>query len=303
MNASGWSRIGRALLAGALLLWAGLAAAKGPLYLWELRDGEGTLRAWLYGTIHVCDATCFPLPADVRAAFAGADSLALELDPEDPGLTRLLMQAARLPAGERLDDILPPALRPRVALAMDRLGLPQAVLQGMQPWMVSTLLTLKAAERAGYGAGQGIDLSLARDARARGIELWPLERVEQQVAALSAGGDKAQVAYLTEVVSLIEDDAAPEYFAAMLHAWRTGDVAEIDRILREESGGPDAAPLLEALLDARNVEMAEAIERGLKPGRRPFIAVGAGHIGGKGGLLEILAARGYALRQVHDAND
>ena len=106
-----------------------------------------------------------------------------------------------------------------------------------------------------------------------------------------------------EVVSLIEDAAAPEYFAAMLHAWRTGDVAEIDRILREESGGPDAAPLLEALLDARNVEMAEAIERGLKPGRRPFIAVGAGHIGGKGGLLEILAARGYALRQVHDAND
>ena len=36
---------------------------------------------------------------------------------------------------------------------------------------------------------------------------------------------------------------------------------------------------------------------------RSFIAVGAGHIGGKGGLLEILAARGYALRQVHDAND
>ena len=223
MNASGWSRIGRALLAGVALLWAGLAAAKGPLYLWELRDGDGTLRAWLYGTIHVCDAACFPLPADVRAAFAGADSLALELDPEDPGLTRLLMQAARLPAGERLDDILPPALRPRVALAMDRLGLPRAVLQGMQPWMVSTLLTLKAAERAGYGAGQGIDLSLARDARARGIELWPLERVEQQVAALSAGGDKAQVAYLTEVVSLIEDDAAPEYFASMLRAWRTGD--------------------------------------------------------------------------------
>ncbi len=303
MKGAGLSRIGRALVAGGLFVWAGLAAAKGPLYLWEMRDGDGELRAWLYGTIHVCDAACFPLPQDVRAAFAGADSLALELDPQDPGLTRLLLQAARLPAGERLDDILPPALRPRVAGAIDRLGLPQAVLQGMQPWMVSTLLTIKAAEHAGYGASQGVDLALARDARARGIELWALEQVEQQLAALSAGGDKAQVAYLAEIVALIEDDAAPDYFAAMLRAWRTGDVAEIDRILREESGGPDAAPLLEALLDARNVEMAEAIERGLKPGRRPFIAVGAGHIGDKGGLLEILAARGYALRQVHDAND
>lgn len=303
MNASGWSRIGRALLAGALLLWAGLAAAKGPLYLWELRDGDGALRAWLYGTIHVCDAACFPLPPDVRAAFDGADSLALELDPEDPALTRVLMAAARLPAGERLDDRLPPALRPRLARVADRLGLPSAALQGLQPWMVSTLLTLRAAELAGYGASQGIDLSLARDARARGVALWALERPERQVAALSAGGDKAQAAFLAEVVALVEEDAAPAYFGAMLRAWRRGDVAEIDRLLSETSGGEEAAPLLEALLDERNREMADAIVGGLQPGRRPFIAVGAGHFGGKGGLLERLAARGFALRQVQDGAD
>ena len=41
-----------ALVASVLALWAGLAAAAGPLFLWELKDAGGALRGWLYGTIH-----------------------------------------------------------------------------------------------------------------------------------------------------------------------------------------------------------------------------------------------------------
>ena len=73
MSASIWTTARRLLALAALLLWAGVAAAKGPLYLWELRDGEGALRAWLFGTIHDCDAACFPLPPDVRAALAAGE--------------------------------------------------------------------------------------------------------------------------------------------------------------------------------------------------------------------------------------
>lgn len=54
---------------------AGLAAA-GPLFLWELKDAGGALRGWLYGTIHVCDASCFPLLVLVREALAMPDGLA-----------------------------------------------------------------------------------------------------------------------------------------------------------------------------------------------------------------------------------
>ena len=95
----GGKRVWRGLVMAAVLLWAGAAAAKGPLYLWELSDARGELQAWLYGTIHVCDAACFPLPANVQKALAAADSLALELDPSDPLLARRLGEAALLPAG------------------------------------------------------------------------------------------------------------------------------------------------------------------------------------------------------------
>lgn len=287
------------LLLGLLAL-AGSAVAKGPLYLWELSDEQGRPRAWLYGTIHVCDAGCFPLPGRVRAALAEADSLGLELDPEDPALSPRLLQASLLPAGRRLDDMLPPALRVRLARVLTRFGLPTDAMQRLQPWMVGALLTLQSAQRAGLGTSQGVDLWLARSARARGQSVWALETVERQVSAMGAGGDAAQVASLAETLGLIERDEAEPYFRRLLTAWRRGDSVAVDRMLREEASVEAMTPMLVELLDSRNREMAESIVARLRNGRRPFIAVGAGHFGGPKGLLAMLADKGFRARQVSE---
>lgn len=291
-------RAWHALVMAWLLLWAGLATAAGPLFLWELRDAGGGLRAWLYGTIHVCDAACFPLPGKVREALGAADSLALELDLADPTVMQRLGEAALLPAGTRLNARLPPALRPRLVLASTRMGLPPKAVQRLQPWMVSTLLTVRVAETVGFRTEQGVDLWLAAQAKAAGKPMWALETVERQIAALSAGGEAAQMASLTEVIELIESGDARAYFQRMLDAWRAGDVAALDHLLREELSSAAMAPLFEEMLDRRNREMAATLLRRLEGGGRPFVAVGAGHFGGASGLLAELAARGYQLKQV-----
>ena len=296
-------RLRVALLALLLATWAGLAAAAGPLFLWELKDARGELRGWLYGTIHVCDAACFPLPAPVRDALAAADGLALELDPADPALGPALARAGVLAPGRQVDELLPPALRPRLAAALVAVGVPDASVRRLQPWLLGTLMTLQAARLAGFYTEQGIDLWLANQARARGLPLWPLETVERQIAALSAGGDTAQLASLVEIIELIEAQSGPRYFAAMLGAWRRGDLAALDHLLRDEMASPDMAPLLADLLDQRNAEMLEAIMARLQPGQRPFIAVGAGHLGGPAGLLELLAQRGWRPVQVVEAGE
>lgn len=290
--------LGRIGLLAAMLLLAGQALAAGPTFLWELRDARGDVRAWLFGTIHVCDEACFPLPGVVRQAFAQADLLALELDPDDPQLAALLSTAGTLPPGERLEQRLPADLNARLQRVATGFGLPAGALQRMQPWMVATLLSVQAANKAGYGASQGVDLWLAREARARGLPLLPLETAKRQIDALGGGGDKAQLAYLAEVVDLIDTGQATAYFGALLRAWREGDAVALDRLLREEMAGDAMQPLLDAVLDQRNHEMSQHIEAQLQAGRRPFVAVGAGHLGGPSGLVAQLAAKGYRLRQL-----
>lgn len=281
-----------------LLLWAGLATAAGPLFLWELRDAGGGLRAWLYGTIHVCDAACFPLPDEVRAALSTADSLALELDLSDPAVMQRLGEAALLPAGGRLQTQLPAALWPRLVLAATRMGLPAEAVQRLQPWMLSTLLTVRLADTVGFRTDQGVDLWLAGVAKAANKPLWALETVERQIAALSGGGDAAQLAALTEAVELIESGEARAYFQRMLAAWRAGDAAALDHLLREELSSEAMVPLFVEMLDRRNREMADTLIQHLAKGGRPFVVVGAGHFGGASGLLAELTGRGYRLRQV-----
>ena len=120
---------------------------------------------------------------------------------------------------------------------------------------------------------------------------------------LQAGGDAAQLASLIEVIELIEQQSGRPYFAAMLAAWRRGDPAALDHLLRDEMASPGMAPLLADLLDQRNAEMLEAITARLQPGQRPFIAVGAGHLGGPAGLLDLLAQRGWRPVQVVEVDE
>lgn len=296
-------RLRGALLAALLALGSGLAAAKGPLYLWEVRAPEGGVKAWLFGTVHVCDAACFPLPAEVRAALAAADTLALELDPQDPRLAARMSESARLPAGQSLNEALPPALRPRLAQAAARLGVSVEALQPFKPWLVATLLSLRAAQMAGYRTDQGVDLWLAAAARRQGLQTVALESVERQLEALEAGGEAAQLANLAETVRLIESGAAAAFFSDMVAAWRRGDAARLDRLVREEAATPDMAPMLAELLEARNQEMAQQIAARIAAGERPFVAVGAGHFGGAGGLLVEMTRRGFQLRQVEAVDD
>jgi uncharacterized protein YbaP (TraB family) len=228
---------------------------------------RGALRGWLYGTIHVCDAACFPLPAPVREALAAADGLALELDPADPSSGRRWPGPA---CCRRSAGWMSPAARaapaPCRGAGGGRGGGRSA--QRLQPWLLGTLMTLQAARLAGFHTEQGVDLWLATEARARGLPLVALETVERQIAALSAGrrgaageprrGDRA---HRTAV--------RPPYFAAMLAAWRRGDPAALDHLLRDEMASPGMAPLLADLLDQRNAEMLEAITARLQPGQRP----------------------------------
>ena len=87
--------------------------------------------------------------------------------------------------------------------------------------------------------------------------------------------------------------------AELLAAWQAGDAAGFERILfsglREH---PEFAPLAARLFDERNLTMGARIEELLAERESLFVVVGAGHLVGPKGLVEILKGRGYSLEQL-----
>ena len=263
--------------------------------LLEVRDSSGAVRGWLFGAIHLCNAACYPLPPSVEAAFARAPRTAFELDVSDPSLVETLASAGRLPAGERFGAGLGTALQASVYAAARQVGLWPEQIERMRPWFVSTLLMTLAATQAGYEPEQGVDGQLQARARAMGKAVIALETASRQVDALSDGGTAAQHSALQQTVAMIEAGEIGDFLGRMVSAWRDGDDTALEAIMWEGMDRDDAAPLMEALLDARNVEMAARIDALLASSEPLFVTVGAGHLVGDAGLPAQLAARGWTV--------
>ena len=290
--------IGR-MARGALvaLVGAGLPAWADPA-LWEVADARGQVRAHVFGTVHLCNATCFPLPAPVRAAFERADTLAVELDMRDPAVAATLLRAGSLPAGETLETRLPADLYADLSAAAARVGVPVQHVRVLQPWFASSLLVAMAAIQAGYSTDAAVDSVLQARAGRSGKALVALESAQRQVAALAGGGDGAQHAAMRQTLDMINQNQLPDYLGRVLAAWKSGDAAQLAALMFEGVDENAVAPLFAELIDRRNAEMSARIDALLVHPGVLFVAVGGGHLVGEGGIPARLAARGWQVRQV-----
>jgi uncharacterized protein YbaP (TraB family) len=82
---------------------------------------------------------------------------------------------------------------------------------------------------------------------------------------------------------------------AMVAEWLEGDAVQLAALLNAELTDP---VLYERLLTSRNANWAGWIERRLAEPGTVFIAVGAGHLAGRGSVQEQLRDRGLRVKRV-----
>lgn len=270
-------------------------AAGERLPLWEAsKPGRPTV--YLFGSVHVCKASCFPLPESALQRLKMSEALVVELDPQRPGLQEKVLAAALLPAGQTLSGQLSGAEWQALARAAQKVGLPSEALAPMHAWMANMLLILGAAQQAGLDVSQGIDLAFMQRAQQSGLALEELETLEEQLAAIAAGSPGEQREALNLTVQQLNDNRMTPYLNGLVNAWQQGDAAAIGRLL--ETGMPQDSALNRALIEARNRTMSERIEQRARDGRRRFVVVGVAHLVGKNGIPALLAQRGYRVRQI-----
>jgi len=86
----------------------------------------------------------------------------------------------------------------------------------------------------------------------------------------------------------------------MVDAWANGDVRALEAELQYEKTQDSvfAGILIPRLIDERNRVMADRIADIARSGPKSFVAVGALHLVGKDGIVELLRRRGFTVRQL-----
>ena len=252
----------------------------------------GTRPSYLLGTLHVADPRVTRLRPAVEAAFERADTFAMEAVLDGNALMTL-GSAMLLPEAQDLESLVGSRLFARAVEALTEYGLSEAVIRRFKPWAVMALLGSPKPS-----GGPILDMALYQRALARGIEVQGLESVQEQVAVFEALSLKDQRALLSLTIEHLE--TLPSLFEQLIEAYATDDLSAIAAFARTYQDRADLAAFnrfMFQLNDERNQRMAQRLEPILKEGN-VFVAVGALHLAGPRGVIQLLRNRGYGVEPV-----
>ncbi len=268
-----------------------LHADDGRHIFWEVKGAHNTV--YLLGSVHMLKAADGALPAEVLAAYRRSQSLVMELDLSDAGTADTLMSTdfalVVLPEGKMLSQVLGPKLYASFIAHAKRVGLEPATTERFQPWFAAILLEQMTLMHDGYEASSGVDMQLTQSATVDHKPIIALETASEQMGYFARLSLEEQANFLG--FTLRDLDSADSDPAAVIRAWKTGDVRELERLFREESA--DSPELMRQLTAERNRKWLPRIKALLDDDHDDMVIVGAMHLIGDDGLVALLKGQGF----------
>jgi uncharacterized protein YbaP (TraB family) len=177
-------------------------------------------------------------------------------------------------------------------------GLPLSAVSRMKPWMLASVISLPACERARKADKTAfLDQQIALDAAADGKPVKGLETFVEQLSTVAAIPMDLHLKSLIETVKL--GSKLDDVFETMIELYVSGDIGLTIPLLKRAT--PDQSDeavgygeFEELVVRQRNHHMAERAAPLLANGG-VFIAVGALHLPDKEGLVELIRQQGYTV--------
>ncbi len=276
-------------------------ASNGEAVFWRI-DREGTKPSYLLGTIHVTDPRVADLPDITRKALLGAAVVAVEVEEiaDEEKLARALSlyrQNLDLPVGQTLWDFIPDS---KESLIRNHPNMTPEIIEKIsayRPWVVTNIVDELPCEEARKDAGIPIlDEALAELAVKSSIPVVGLETVEEFFEQLENMPSELQVQELLNAANTGTD--AEDIYETIISLYTQRRVAAVDP-LASGYGPPEELDMkltkfMEDEMTERNRIMMRRAEELLAKGNA-FIAVGALHLPGEQGLVELIRGAGYKV--------
>lgn len=269
--------------------------------LWRIRR-DGVADSYLFGTIHMTDARVNDLPREVVSALRSSKLLALELVDATPQNVAIAMQSLgpklMFTDGRQLSQFLSGKEFDLASKVLAANGVPAAAVNIFKPWIVSVFLAVSQCEHNRVAAGlKPMDARLELRAKSLGLKLVGLETIPEQLDAMAGLPIAAQAAWLKATIQMYHqiDDHMETlvqlYLKRRISAvWPLTERLIGDKLMANRALGE----FKHALVVIRNKRMRDRLLPLLKKGG-VFVAVGALHLPGSDGLVQLIADAGYTL--------
>jgi len=256
---------------------------------WSIhRDGQQS--GYLLGTIHSEDPRVLEFSEDFLSKLGTNKVFAMEMVPDVSTLERLT-NYMYYPPGQSLESVIGIERYHALEAALSPYQVQPEFIGRMKPWAAMMTLSTPPPE-----TGFFMDLSLSLRASGNGLEVVGLETLEQQLSFLENMPIPMQVSLLDQAIA--EAGKVGEIHEQMVNAYLENDLVSLQAMSDEQLkvvGESASRYFIESGINERNHRMAKTLLNQLES-KTVFVAVGALHLPGEEGMINILREHGYVLR-------
>jgi len=259
--------------------------------LWKISGNGLKENSYLYGTIHVMPKEKFSISSKIQQALNSSQTLAMEVDLNMDFKTKLqVAQEMIIPGGKTLEDLLTASDFNRVkTFCLDTLHMKKGKFKKyirLKPFFFSSVI---AQEQMGKTASYEMEFN--KIAKKRKMPTLGLESIQFQMQTINKMCIEDQAKMMME-----EFGSNPaDQFDTLLSLYLKEDLDELYKsVVLETSSIPE---FNYNFLELRNANWIPVIEKQLTV-QSTFIAVGAAHLPGPKGVIQLLKEEGYSVEPV-----
>jgi uncharacterized protein len=257
-------------------------------------SGKGLAKpSYLFGTVHViCTADMFP-SEKLGGYLDQTDRLVMEINLGDMGEMMEVAKGLMLPEGKTLKNILTPEQYAKVdAMIFNALGIHADNVATMSPVALQVMI-LSSPKELGCTSPSAYELVLTQLAAAKKKPIEGLETAQFQRQAVDKIPVEMQAKMLYEMA--LDPEKSVTQFKQLIAVYKLQDSEKLYETISTQIGADKE--MESQLVGDRNKTWIPKIETMIKE-KPSFIAVGGGHLGGKGGLVNALRGLGYTVEAI-----
>jgi uncharacterized protein YbaP (TraB family) len=260
--------------------------------VWKVQKGKSII--YVGATFHILRETDYPLPPEFDKAYKASDIVVFETDIgklHEPSTQLALVAQALYADGSTVEQHLSAESYGRLSAYCTANGIPLESLKQLKPSMLMVTLTTMELMKLGV-TGQGVDsfyYGLAQKDRKTAEGLETVEEQINYIVSMADGNEDDFVTYSLQDIKTIK-----QQFEILVNAWRRGDAEKVNELMAAELESK-MPKLYTRLITERNAKWLPLIDAYLKTPQTEFILVGAGHLVGPKGIIEVLKKKGYTV--------
>ena len=260
--------------------------------LWEI-SGNGLKRpSYLFGTMHILCAEDAQLSENLKDIIKNSDQIYFELDMDDMQEMMGALSYLRMTDGQKISELLTPEEYKKVETYFkeNKFPMPMSMMNRFKPYFISSLIgeNMLTCEQK-----NGMEMQIMQESKKYKKDIKGLESTKFQASIFDSIPYAKQAKDLVNYIDSI--DTYKKVMLEMVDVYRQQDLVRMDSLMHKSDPGMEE--YMDILLFDRNRRWAQDMPK-LMTGQTILFAVGAGHLPGDQGVINLLREKGYSVKPI-----